>query len=125
MSKIARFEKTKIKNANTKSIKNAKPTKPKPIVIDHPLVVLSLRDIEFVLSVKIPLNVKGFGKLHGAWLPTLQSSILEPIQYSLSNYYYLQKKLGASIVSTLLYLGNPGYGNSSSKLPGGLYLQTR
>ena len=33
--------------------------------------------------------------------------ILEPILYSLSNYYYLQKKLGASIVSTLLYLAEP------------------
>jgi len=50
VSKVARLEKTKIKNTNTKSIKNAKPTKPKPIVIDHRLVVLSLRDIEFVLS---------------------------------------------------------------------------
>ena len=65
MSKVARLEKTKIKNEgniNTKLIKNAKPTKPKPMVVDHPLVILRV----FVLSVKIPLNVNGFGKLHDA-----------------------------------------------------------
>src|SRR5947209_20145429 len=38
---------------------------------------------------------------------SIDSLIMESIQSSLSNYYYLQKKLGASVVSTRLPLSKP------------------
>lgn len=40
---------------------------------------------------------------------SIDSLIMESIQSSLSNYCCLQKKLGASVVSTLLHLSRPAF----------------